>query len=129
VPNLQTGRRRSSLLWLLLGFGGRISRGIYWPALLALFLVNIALYFQLTGMTEEDLETSRPLMILLVALAAFYVNIAVSVKRLHDVGYSGFLAVAAAIPFLNVAFSIWVGVLPGTAGPNAYGAAADVPPP
>jgi uncharacterized membrane protein YhaH (DUF805 family) len=127
VPNFKTARR-SPLPWLLFGFGGRISRGIYWQGFLALLCVNTALYFQLIGMTEEDLAGSRPFLVLLVAIAALFVNIAIAVKRLHDVGYSGFLAIAVAIPILNVAFSIWIGLLPGTAGPNAYADAADVPP-
>ena len=45
-------------------------------------------------------------------------------KRLHDVGYSGFLALAMFVPLVNIFFTIWVGIVPGTAGPNAYG---DVP--
>jgi uncharacterized membrane protein YhaH (DUF805 family) len=129
VPNFHAAPRRSPLLWLLFSLNGRISRSIYWPALLALISVNFALYFQLVGMTEEELEGSLPFLTLLLALAALYVNIAIAVKRLHDVGYAGFLAVAVVIPFLNIAFSIWVGILPGTPGPNSYGDATDVPPP
>jgi uncharacterized membrane protein YhaH (DUF805 family) len=63
-----------------------------------------------------------------ILLVTLFSNLAVSVKRLHDVGYSGFLALALLIPFINVAFTIWVGILPGTAGPNKFGSAPDVPP-
>lgn len=128
MANSNQGGGSSPLFWLLLSLSGRISRGIYWPALLALFAVNFALYFQLVGMTEEDARGAFPLFMLLAALAALYANIAISVKRLHDVGYAGFLAVATLIPFLNVAFAIWIGLLPGTAGPNSYGDMPDVPP-
>ena len=61
-------------------------------------------------------------------LVTLYSNIAVAVKRLHDLGYAGFLALALLIPFVNLAFTIWVGILPGAAGPNRYGVAPDVPP-
>ncbi|MGH6924727.1 MAG: DUF805 domain-containing protein [Propylenella sp.] len=128
MPSFHAAPRRSPLLWLLFGFKGRISRSIYWPSMLALIALNFALYFQIVGMTEEELRGSLPFVTLLLALAALYINLAVAVKRLHDVGYAGFLAVAVIIPFLNIAFSIWVGILPGTAGPNTYGDAADVPP-
>ncbi len=128
MANVNTGRRRSPTLWLLFSMRGRISRGIYWGALIALFSVNFALYFQLLGMTEADLEGSLPLVLFVIALAALYANIAISVKRLHDIGYAGFLSVAVLIPLVNIAFSIWVGILPGTAGPNSYGEAADVQP-
>ena len=63
-----------------------------------------------------------------VLLITLYSNIAVAVKRLHDLGYAGFLALALLVPFVNLAFTIWVGILPGTAGPNRYGPAPDVPP-
>ena len=55
---------------------------------------------------------------LLAGVAILYANIAIAVKRLHDIGYGGFLAVAILIPIVNLAFNIWVGVLPGTPGPN-----------
>jgi uncharacterized membrane protein YhaH (DUF805 family) len=127
VANANTGRR-SPLLWLLFSFKGRLSRSIYWPSLLALFCVNIALYFQLLGMTEEEAQGPLPLIMFPVALAALYANFAIAIKRLHDVGYGGFLSIAIAIPFLNILFAIWAGIMPGTAGPNSYGDAADVPP-
>ena len=63
-----------------------------------------------------------------VLLGTLYSNIAVSVKRLHDVGYSGFLALALLVPFVNLAFTLWAGILPGTAGPNRYGATPNAPP-
>ena len=36
--------------------------------------------------------------------------IAIAVKRLHDIGYSGFLALAIFVPLVNIFFTIWVGV-------------------
>lgn len=128
MANLNTGRRRSPLLWLLFSFRGRISRSIYWPALLALICINFALSFELVGMTEEEVQGSLPLVLFFIALGALYANFAISVKRLHDIGYAGFLSLAVIIPLVNVAFSVWVGILPGTAGPNSYGDAADTPP-
>ena len=127
MANSHSGRR-SPLFWLLFSFKGRLSRSIYWPSLLALFCVNLALYFQLVGMTEEDAQGPLPLVMFPIALAALYANFAVSIKRLHDVGYSGFLAIAIAIPFVNIVFAIWAGIMPGTVGPNTYGDVSDVPP-
>ncbi len=116
---------QSRLLWLVLGFRGRISRGIFWPALLATYCVNFALYFQLIGMTEKDLEGVGSIFLFLGAAATLYVNLAISVKRLHDIGYAGFLAISVMIPFLNIAFAIWAGIVPGADGPNRYGDAPD----
>jgi 3-hydroxybutyrate dehydrogenase len=52
----------------------------------------------------------------------------VAVKRLHDVDYSGYFALALLVPLVNLAFTIWVGILPGKAGPNRFGATPDAPP-
>ena len=121
-------QRRSPLPWLFLGLSGRISRGIYWLAFILLRCIQVAILMQLLGGEEaswHDLVLSLGPIVLLVSL---YASIAVSVKRLHDLGYSGFLSLALFIPIVDLAFSIWVGILPGTAGPNRYGAAPDVPP-
>ena len=61
-------------------------------------------------------------------MVTIYCDVAISVKRLHDVGYGGFLAVALFIPLVNVAFTIWIGILPGSSDPNAYGPGPDMPP-
>jgi uncharacterized membrane protein YhaH (DUF805 family) len=127
VPKIPTARQSAPIRWLLFSLKGRISRRVYWPAYLALLCLNFALYFQLVSMTEEELVGSLLLVILLVGVALLYANIGVAVKRLHDIGYGGFLAVAVPIPLIGVAFSIWVGVLPGTAGPNRFGLAPDIP--
>jgi uncharacterized membrane protein YhaH (DUF805 family) len=117
------------VLWLLFGLAGRISRKVYWMAYLLLVSIQSAILAQLVGgeyASYYDLAATVSFPVLLVSI---YVNIAISVKRLHDVGYSGFLAIAVLIPLVNLAFSIWVGVLPGTAGPNSYGDHTDVQPP
>ena len=127
MPSLQS-KRRSPLAWLFFGLGGRISRGVYWLAFLLLRCVQVAILMQLLGGEEAswyDLVLSVGPVVLLVTL---YANIAVSVKRLHDIGYSGLLTLALLVPLLDLAFSIWVGILPGTAGANRFGAAPNVPP-
>jgi uncharacterized membrane protein YhaH (DUF805 family) len=128
VANSRTGRRPSPLAWLLISLTGRISRRVYWLAYLLIVSVQSALLAQMVGVGEASLHSLAAAIGPIVLLVTVYCSIAISAKRLHDVGYSGFLAIAILIPFLNVAFAIWVGLLPGTAGPNAYGDAADVPP-
>lgn len=129
MANSHTARSRSPVLWLLFALAGRISRRTFWASLAALYCINVALYRQLVVTPEEELQGAFLLILLIIAVSAFYISVAVSVKRLHDIGYSGFLAIAVAIPLINLAFWIWVGLLPGTAGPNPYGEATDQPPP
>jgi uncharacterized membrane protein YhaH (DUF805 family) len=63
----------------------------------------------------------------LALFATLYCHLAVSVKRLHDAGYGGFLAAALFVPLVQLIFTIWVGILPGTGGPNRFGEAEDQP--
>jgi uncharacterized membrane protein YhaH (DUF805 family) len=113
--------------WLFLSLKGRISRKVYWLAYLVVLLLQLVLVRPLFATSEIDVssfaETIWPFLLMLT----LYGHIAISVKRLHDIGYGGFLAAAVLVPFVNLAFNIWVGVLPGAQGPNRYGDAPDAP--
>ncbi len=119
---------RSPSLWLLFGLGGRISRGVYWLCYLMLFCVQSTIAAQLIGGEAASFHALAVTLGPYLLIVVLYCTLAISVKRLHDVGYSGFLAVAVLIPILNIAFAIWAGILPGTAGSNTYGDAPDKPP-
>jgi uncharacterized membrane protein YhaH (DUF805 family) len=127
VPRPRTARRRTPLLWLFFGLSGRISRSVYWLAYAFIVCVQSALLMQLFGGPEASYNRIATDISPAILLATIYVNIATSVKRLHDVGYSGFLAFAVLVPVVNLAFNIWVGILPGTAGPNSYGNLPNAP--
>lgn len=61
-----------------------------------------------------------------VALVAFVcVSVQITVQRLHDLGWSGWLWFLHLVPFVGSIFPILLMVLPGNAGANQYGA----PPP
>ena len=124
MANVQTGARRSSIAWLLFSLKGRASRQTYWLSYLMLVCLNAVIVGQLLGGEEASFAEIAAVVGPVLILATIYSNLAVTVKRLHDVGYSGFLSVAMFVPLINFFFTIWVGILPGTSGPNAYG---DVP--
>jgi uncharacterized membrane protein YhaH (DUF805 family) len=57
-----------------------------------------------------------------VAVVAFIVvSIQIGVKRLHDVGWSGWLLLLNLVPFVNSIFPILITVIPGNQGTNQYG--------
>jgi uncharacterized membrane protein YhaH (DUF805 family) len=128
VADPRTPTRHSPLLWLFVSFRGRISRGIYWLAYGVLLCVNAVLVGQLIGGSEASFSRLADAVAPFVILATLYANVSVAVKRLHDMGYSGFIAIALFVPFVNFAFTIWVGLVPGTGGPNSYGQVVDTPP-
>jgi uncharacterized membrane protein YhaH (DUF805 family) len=125
VANIKTNSGLSRVGWLLTRFNGRISRSVYWMATVFLIGVNGVLVGQLLGGEHASFNGLAQTIGPFVILGTLYSNAAIAVKRLHDAGYSGFLAFALFIPLINFAFAIWIGILPGTAGPNAYGDVTD----
>jgi len=125
VANAHIAPRRSSIGWLLFGLKGRASRQTYWLSYLLLVSLNAVIIGQVIGGDEASFSRAAEVLGPFVVAATIYSNLAVTVKRLHDIGYSGFLAVAIFVPLVNVFFTIWIGILPGAAGPNAYGDAPD----
>jgi uncharacterized membrane protein YhaH (DUF805 family) len=57
----------------------------------------------------------------LTSLALLLPGIAVGVRRLHDIGKSGWYVLIGLIPIVGLIYLIYVGVQP-TEGPNQYGA-------
>jgi len=110
------------------GLSGRISRGVYWLAYAFLMSLNSVLIGQLIGGEEASYFRMAQAIAPALVLATLVSNLAVSVKRLHDVDYSGYFALALLVPLVNLAFTIWVGILPGKAGPNRFGTTPDAPP-
>ena len=123
------GRPRSPVLWLFFSLKGRVSRRIYWLAYVIVICIQSIILAQLVGEAQASFHDLAAATAPLVFAVTIYWTVALAVKRLHDVGYGGFLAAALFIPLVNVAFTIWIGILPGSPDPNAYGAGPDIPPP
>ncbi len=116
------------MAWLLFSLNGRISRQVYWLAYLMIFCVQAVLVRPLMMSAEASLNGdagTAPIWPIFALLATLYCHVAVSVKRLHDAGFGGFFAVAVLLPLLQLIFTIWAGILPGTSGPNRFGDAPD----
>jgi uncharacterized membrane protein YhaH (DUF805 family) len=90
------------------GFSGRARRAEYWY----FFLFNIIISFVL-GFVGGLLKTS--LLGMAYSLAVLLPGIAVAIRRMHDVGKSGWFLL---IPI----YGLILALTPGDAGPNAFGA-------
>ena len=107
-----------SLRSLLLNLDGRISRRTWWLWGVALPL-GLALYFtvllRVVGVSPRSTDIGVNLLLLWPALA-------VSVKRWHDRGKSGWWVLVALIPFVGW---LWLlienGLLRGDPGANRFG--------
>ncbi len=125
LPNPVPGQR-TLWQWFLHGFlkhyadgKGRARRKEFWGVTLGcLSAVLVGLGCDLTAFSEYEVmyEGMAPftLMSVLIVLAP---SVAVTSRRMHDLGYSGWLAIVTVIPV----FSIYIGAQRGVAGSNAYG--------
>lgn len=103
-------------------FSGRARRTEYWMFVLFNFIFVLAAIIldNIVG-TAID-EFGYGLFYFLYVLAVFLPGLAVGVRRLHDVGKSGWMMLIALIPLVG---AIWLLVLMFTdsdPGDNAYGA-------
>jgi len=144
---------------ILFSFEGRIGRGTYWLAILALIVAVVVLTF------APFLLNSEAAAVLLLALTSQFIwllslwpMLALGAKRLHDrnkngwwllvfwllpfalfcgglsiilfddprTGRSGDFSTGAILIFASLLPALWgiveLGILPGTRGPNPYGA-------
>ncbi|SJZ94629.1 DUF805 domain-containing protein [Consotaella salsifontis] len=103
---------------LLLSFEGRINRRRFWLAAISVLIAAFVVAVAVAPMPKRVGQVVA----LVAALGALYPLAAISAKRFHDRGKSGWWAT---IGFVPVVGAIWVivenGFLAGTPGPNRYG--------
>jgi len=103
-------------------FGGRARRSEYWYFVLfnLIFSIVAATLDNVLGIAMEGMGNYGPLTII-YSLVVFIPGLAVLVRRLHDVGKSGWMYFIALIPIIG---AIWLLVLLATdseAGSNKWG--------
>lgn len=102
------------------GFSGRARRKEYW--MYSLFtLVALLLAMLLDGLLGLRGESGVGALYTLYALATLLPGLAVSVRRLHDIGRSGWWMLIALVPIIGAIVLIVFAVSEGTRGDNAYG--------
>ena len=102
-------------------FNGRARRPEYWWFVLFVALVGLVLT------VVESMVMHRPMgqygiLSGIWNLATFLPALGVSIRRLHDVGRSGWWLLIAFIPVIGVLVLLYWYVSQGTVGPNEYGA-------
>ena len=98
-------------------FTGRIDRTSYWGyAIISIFVLLVV------ALTIEDMDdTTGKLMAGIVFLKVLFMDIAVTVKRLHDTNRSGWCILIGSIPIIGCIYLFIVcGCLRGTEGDNRY---------
>lgn len=103
-------------------FTGRARRKEYWFFILFNIIVSIVLGFADGLMGTFSLDAGIGLLGGLYSLAVLLPSIAVSVRRLHDIGRSGWWLLIALIPIIGAIVLIVFFVLDSNADENEFGA-------
>ncbi|WP_137933727.1 DUF805 domain-containing protein [Mesorhizobium comanense] len=117
---------------LLFGFSGRIGRGQWWLAqlaILALVIATVAALIHVGGASTGHRLRSFPserlsvnLVLLTGAALSLWINFAATIKRYHDLDKSGRWSLILFVPYIG---GLWVlvecGFFSGSDGNNDYG--------
>lgn len=95
-------------------FTGRARRKEFWMFMLINFIIQIVLNF-------IDITLGLGVLSLIYSLAVLVPALAVTVRRLHDTGRSGFWLLIALIPIIGTIVLIVFTVEDSEAGDNAHG--------
>ena len=108
-------------------FDGRASRSEFWYFILFYVLIDIALAFvdffvvnPMLGATPDQVAQGG-LLELVFALAMVIPSIALAVRRLHDIGKSGWWYLIGLIPLIGALVLLYFFVLDSQPGSNQYG--------
>jgi len=102
-------------------FSGRARRKEYWFFILfnTIFAIVAMILDNVFGIAIEGMGYG--LFYILYSLAVLIPGLAVSVRRLHDVGKSGWMLLIALIPIIGVIWLLVLMVIDSTPGENKYG--------
>ncbi|MAZ30240.1 hypothetical protein CL655_03065 [bacterium] len=97
-------------------FSGRTSRQAFWMYVLWYVIIYVVVALVASAVGVEAL-------VMLLALAIFIPSLAITARRLHDTGLSGWWQLIGLVPVLGLIVMIILTVRPGEAGANQYGPA------
>ena len=117
--NMQIGSL--GLKEFLLSFRGRLSASAYVVSLGGLIVLTSLSYFILLPMCAFLPGPIKVIAMIGYVVLLTWSFIALTVKRLHDLGHSGWWFLFYLIPLLNVLLVIYLGFWKGEAGENLYG--------
>ena len=102
-------------------FNGRARRKEYWMFVLINLMFSLAAAFldRMFGIAWIDLGYGP--LYLIYGLILFIPSLAVLIRRLHDIGKSGWMVLVALIPFVGVFWLLFLLITESAPGENEYG--------
>lgn len=118
----------SQLVWLFFRFTGRVSRAAYFLAGLLMAVVQAFFLYRSTLVEQQSTAGELWASLFWVAVAlSIWSNVALGVKRLHDLGRPGILSVTLFVPIVSLIAFVALCLMPGQPGPNQYGRQTNAP--
>lgn len=109
------------MVWLFFGLSGRIARMPFFLGSMLLAVLEAFVLYRVI-LTEGTPEADMWSGLFVAAWAAtLWPMIALSAKRLHDLGQSAIVAAVALVPAISVILFFFLCFWPGQPGPNRYG--------
>lgn len=114
-------------------YSGRIDRVGFFAGsafLLLPLLLPLALYYTFIGMVgtngaDASIADSVTKLVLFFVWAVWLLLLPIyfglMIRRLHDIGMSGWLSLLHLVPFTNIVLYVMLLLVPGSAGSNHYG--------
>jgi uncharacterized membrane protein YhaH (DUF805 family) len=122
------GVRVENIDWkfLLFEFDGRINRGKFWAGFAATWVIGIVggILFGIAAAVDSGaVWVIIGFLLIMIYVALIWMGLAISIKRWHDRGKSGWWILIGIVPIIG---GIWAlvetGFLEGDSGDNQYGA-------
>ena len=114
--------RRPSMTWLFFSPSGRIGRLPFFLSWLFWCVLGGIILMQMLKYEDKDAALALWTLAMIGSGIASTISIAMlAIKRLHDIGYPGPLALCLFIPVLSPIVFIALCLWPGTQGANEFG--------
>jgi len=104
---------------------GRISNWRYNAQFTKVMLITVVAGAAMFGAISTESQVAMAIVgvpVFLIVIAAFVSLIYAAIKRLHDLGHSGWFFLIGLIPLVGVIFTLYYALKPGPEDVNAYGA-------
>ena len=99
-------------------FRGRLNRKPYIMRSLVAIFLPVILAFVLFYLFAGGLHVTVHSLLIILAI---FMGFSLGVRRCHDLDKSGWWLLLGAVPYINIAWGLYLACKRGTVGPNRYG--------
>jgi uncharacterized membrane protein YhaH (DUF805 family) len=126
------GYFKRALTQKYVGFEGRARRSEYWGyqlfqfiAIMGFLILGMILDVTIGGVSMDTQDDSVPyitlIMLVLYVIGTFLPSLAITIRRMHDVGVSGWVYLVSFVPYVGGLVIFVITVIDSQVGTNAYG--------